>query len=253
MEMFDTWEGELYHWGIPKMKWGQNRYQNPDGTWTAEGLARRRERERKAEAKKSRGFKRANRLKDMTDEELRRGIARANLEKEYKEATKSDFGKTVSSLANAYSDYKTKQFERRQQRERDRLEEMKYKTQQVQALYNYRTAVQQKRKAKAEKAGDKAKLIQTKADKTISGAIRARLAKFVGSTPMSVAQIKAKRQREKLDLLGLNKRVSDLAADIYTDPTTYEAFRKQVEKDFYTPKDYTYDENGKKEYTYKKV
>lgn len=38
---------ELYHWGIPFMKWGQQRYQNKDGTWTEEGLRRRREREGK--------------------------------------------------------------------------------------------------------------------------------------------------------------------------------------------------------------
>lgn len=33
---------ELYHYGIPKMRWGVRRWQNEDGTWTAEGLARRR-------------------------------------------------------------------------------------------------------------------------------------------------------------------------------------------------------------------
>lgn len=43
---------ELYHWGIPLMKWGQQRYQNKDGTWTEEGLRRRREREGKGDGKK---------------------------------------------------------------------------------------------------------------------------------------------------------------------------------------------------------
>ena len=32
---------ELIHYGIPGQKWGVRRYQNPDGTWTDEGLARR--------------------------------------------------------------------------------------------------------------------------------------------------------------------------------------------------------------------
>lgn len=32
----------LLHYGIPGMKWGVRRYQNPDGTWTEEGKERRR-------------------------------------------------------------------------------------------------------------------------------------------------------------------------------------------------------------------
>lgn len=36
---------ELYHYGIKNMKWGLQRFQLGDGTWTPEGLARRRERE----------------------------------------------------------------------------------------------------------------------------------------------------------------------------------------------------------------
>lgn len=33
---------ELMHYGTKGQKWGRRRYQNPDGTWTPEGLARRR-------------------------------------------------------------------------------------------------------------------------------------------------------------------------------------------------------------------
>lgn len=32
--------GELYHYGVPGMKWGVRRYQNPDGSLTAEGQKR---------------------------------------------------------------------------------------------------------------------------------------------------------------------------------------------------------------------
>lgn len=33
-------DGELYHWGIKGMKWGERRYQNKDGTLTAAGRKR---------------------------------------------------------------------------------------------------------------------------------------------------------------------------------------------------------------------
>lgn len=32
---------ELYHWGIPGMRWGVRRYQNADGTWTNAGKKKR--------------------------------------------------------------------------------------------------------------------------------------------------------------------------------------------------------------------
>ena len=35
-----TTDGELYHWGIKGMKWGERRYQNKDGTLTAAGRKR---------------------------------------------------------------------------------------------------------------------------------------------------------------------------------------------------------------------
>lgn len=38
-------DNELKHAGIKNMKWGQRRYQNPDGSWTPAGLARRRQQE----------------------------------------------------------------------------------------------------------------------------------------------------------------------------------------------------------------
>ena len=35
-----TYDGELYHWGIKRMKWGVHRYQNPDDTLTPAGRKR---------------------------------------------------------------------------------------------------------------------------------------------------------------------------------------------------------------------
>lgn len=39
----DEKTGELYHYGIKGQKWGVRRYQNEDGTYTSEGLERRRD------------------------------------------------------------------------------------------------------------------------------------------------------------------------------------------------------------------
>lgn len=44
MWTYSTYD-QLYHSGIKGQKWGNNRYQLSDGTWTEEGLARRRARE----------------------------------------------------------------------------------------------------------------------------------------------------------------------------------------------------------------
>lgn len=113
---------ELYHYGILGQKWGLRRYQNADGTLTPEGrermLARARKYESKAnttvgenhsaklkraklnqkakdaryevkksDLKKARLKKSENNakksVKDMSDDELRREIARAKLENEY--------------------------------------------------------------------------------------------------------------------------------------------------------------------------
>lgn len=113
---------ELYHHGILGQKWGIRRYQNADGTLTSEGrermLAKARKYESKAnttigesnsakrkraklnqkakdaryevkksDLKKARLKKSENNakrsVKDMSDDELRREIARAKLENEY--------------------------------------------------------------------------------------------------------------------------------------------------------------------------
>lgn len=116
-----TPDGELYHWGIKGMKWGQRRWQNKDGSLTPAGKKRyakeeadlkarekaikNREREtakrakldsKKAEldareAALSGGGKKAQSpdtlkqksVKDMTDDELRTAIARKQLESQY--------------------------------------------------------------------------------------------------------------------------------------------------------------------------
>lgn len=75
---------ELYHYGIKGMKWGIRRYQNKDGSLTAAG--------KKREKNKTRGWskdaKRANNIKkksvhQMTNAELKELNKRINLEQEY--------------------------------------------------------------------------------------------------------------------------------------------------------------------------
>lgn len=121
-------DGELYHWGIKGMKWGQRRFQNKDGSLTPAGKKRyakeeadlkarekfikNREREagrrakldaKKAEldereaalngsGKKDSGKQDPNKpktMKDMTDDELRDLTNRMILEKNYVDAQKN--------------------------------------------------------------------------------------------------------------------------------------------------------------------
>lgn len=87
---------ELYHHGIPGMKWGVRRYQNKDGSLTAAG--RRRlglksvsDKAATIKVKKKKTVKPVEEVKkpsvktvrDMTDQEIRDAIARKRLENEY--------------------------------------------------------------------------------------------------------------------------------------------------------------------------
>lgn len=129
IEYILTPDGELYHWGIKGMKWGQRRYQNKDGSLTPAGKKRyakeeadlkAREkaikgrekaaaRQAKLDAKKAeldareQALKNGNKtsttakpaapkqrtIKDMTDDELRDYTSRMRLEKEFYEARRN--------------------------------------------------------------------------------------------------------------------------------------------------------------------
>lgn len=84
--------GELYHHGIPKMKWGVRRYQNKDGSLTPAGKKRYGKNSTETEADTSSDSKPATRkkksVKNMSEAELRERIARLELEKSCKKLEK---------------------------------------------------------------------------------------------------------------------------------------------------------------------
>lgn len=90
---------ELYHFGIPGMMWGRKRYQLGDGTWTEEGLERRRAREGFG------GGHQVTSISDLTDEELKGVIARLKLENEYKQTLRG--GEQKNSNKGGSEDLKT--------------------------------------------------------------------------------------------------------------------------------------------------
>lgn len=144
---FDDWEGQyLAHFRTRGSKNGVRRYQTESGEWTPLGLRERAKREgwgdgekqarraaraeRRAAASAARkervaAYKeerRKNNPKTMTDAELRSRIERAKLEMEYKELTKSPVLKAGEKLVNGYLNYKAKQEERQQAREKHAMD-----------------------------------------------------------------------------------------------------------------------------------
>ena len=205
---FDAWEAQIHHendclmhWGILGMKHGQRRYQNRDGTWTAAGLAARRQREGWGDSKKKRKAERTiarserhaarkaaraaflekrqkNKLKNLSDDELQKRINRLKMEKEYKELNKNPMVEAGLKLINAYFASKEKKLKRESDKARlevDRIravsELRKAKAAQTQAKNDFLdNSLHGKGYMKA-----KSDLIQTKAKNTVGGAIRSTL------------------------------------------------------------------------------
>lgn len=74
----------LYHWGIKGQKWGRRRYQNADGTLTAEG--RKRYGPKGAENEQTTDYlPKVKKPSEYTDDELRAKINRMQMEKQYRD------------------------------------------------------------------------------------------------------------------------------------------------------------------------
>lgn len=70
----------IQHWGIKGMRWGVRRYQNPDGSLTAAGKKRRAKLAAEINKLDNRD-KNSKLIKDMSDDEIYKKLARMDLEK----------------------------------------------------------------------------------------------------------------------------------------------------------------------------
>lgn len=89
---------QLYHHGIPGMKWGRRRYQNEDGTRTAAGKKRDRmngRNDRAEEYEKTRTAKKKG-IDKFSNEDLRKINERLQLEDTYKRLTAPQMKKSES-------------------------------------------------------------------------------------------------------------------------------------------------------------
>ena len=196
---FDAWEASirpssdsLMHWGIPGMKHGRRRYQNEDGTWTRAGLEARRKREgfgerrkeRKAARKEARAAaaeaRKQKNVKNWSDADLQKKIARLKLEQEYRELSKHPAVKAGEKLIAKYLELKDAKINREErvykmETERIRAQEglAKAKAQKQQALNDTLDTLKFRSKGKlnAKAAYLKAKTERSK--NTIRGALSA--------------------------------------------------------------------------------
>lgn len=194
---FDAWEASirpspdsLMHWGIPGMKHGRRRYQNEDGTWTRAGLEARRKREgfgerrkeRKAARKEARAAaaeaRKQKNVKNWSDADLQKKIARLKLEQEYRELSKHPAVKAGEKLISKYLELKDAKINREErvykmetERMRAQSDLAKAKAQKQQALNETLDTIKFRSKGKlnAKAAFLKAKTERSK--NTVRGAL----------------------------------------------------------------------------------
>ncbi|MDD3288121.1 MAG: hypothetical protein PHX43_03850 [Alphaproteobacteria bacterium] len=91
---------QLYHWGIPGMKWGVRRFQNKDGSRTAAGKKREEAREKSEDYIKTREIRKKGSA-GLSNEELRKVNERLRLETDYKNLTTEKMTKAESFVGAA--------------------------------------------------------------------------------------------------------------------------------------------------------
>ena len=173
-------QDSLMHFRTKGSKNGVRRYQMPDGTWTPLGLKERKAREgwgeRRAARKEARAERRAARAaersanlerarqykaeraaekirrnpKKMTDEELKKALARVEMEKQYKEMTKSPLVDTGERLVKFYFNYKANKDQRNLDRLKLSTERMRLSVQRDQAINATKKAKYDAQTAKSE-------------------------------------------------------------------------------------------------------
>ena len=97
----------LAHFGIKGMRWGVRRFQNQDGTLTAEG--KERYDTGNSENKKTTDKPESKSVSEMSDQELRDRINRLNMERQYKQLLDEASGVKVRDIPQQQSQNPQKQ------------------------------------------------------------------------------------------------------------------------------------------------
>lgn len=261
---FDAWEASirpssdsLMHFGIPGMKHGRRRYQNEDGTWTNAGLEARRKREgfgerRKAkkEARKAARAeriekRRANNVKYMSDEDLRKKIERLKLEKEYKDMKRSPLIDQGAKLVSKYLEYKNAQTQREIDLNKQKIEMARIKSETAKSKDRIKITSNEAKKARQEaskvkydvkgglKIARKKDLKQVKLDYKNS-TIRGGIAKRINMMLTSGKKAEYEARRTAKAEIAVNEMKSNAARNLnnrkWEQKRADDAYRKKIEE-----------------------
>lgn len=98
---------ELYHWGVPGMKWGVRRYQNKDGTFTDEGKKRYRMTTNREDMASVSAYGATHRKRVMAKYESRKSDAQRQADRNRNKAW-DDYQKYVENYSKTHKDTQTR-------------------------------------------------------------------------------------------------------------------------------------------------